>query len=584
MKYLGNDRPLDRRDRERPPLKGPARYFQALWDNLGALFGGNLLASAGFLPLALGVSLGTVYENFWLTLLGGALGGALAGPVWVPLLALCVQALRDGTRGWWRRWRAALLLAPGPAALLGGTLGLLGGGLLLVGEELARLTVGAVPMVSVVLLLDLLLLALAAAAYFPALCAGERSPRAALGLALRGPLRTLGAAVGLLVWGGLLVGLFPVSVPFAVVLGFWPPALLCAQLMLPMLEDAFDLSLYDGAEEERRVSTSLTVGERSEIFWRRRWPLVLGLAALTGLIFWGGNQLLNRQEPDVQIAVVHARPLPDPVIAALEQALAEQVGDRNGDGTALAQVNDYTVVFDGSAAEPDRQTAGTALLTADLAAGQSALYAVEDPEGFLERYGDRVDARAAALWGDLAGLCTLEAGAFPDPEDPGKYQSGRKLLEGLTVLPAPGADEVLRAIAPVGFGTRAFDLDKLTGFFHENLDAFERLKAEVAQNDIPFQLSIWGGKTSLVSTEKRDVSRDDIAGFDSIISDMSDLHVTTVHYFGIAPTKMTLFFSSNSDGATLYMSYGRSEDEIGGQLFGCIPLYDQWLAFAMVAE
>lgn len=446
MKYLGNDRPLDR---ERPPLKGPARYFQTLWDNLGALLGGNLLACAGFLPLALGVSLGLTFENFWLTLLGGVLGGALAALAWVPLLSLCIQSLRDGTRGWWRRWKAAFLLSPAPAALMGGLLGLPGSGLLLVGEQLARLAVGAVPMVSAILLLDLLLLALAAAVYFPSLCVGERPPRAGLTLLLRGPLRTLGAAAGLLVWGGLLVGLFPVSVPFALVLGFWPPALLCAQLMLPMLEDAFGPSLCPGAEEmeaERPAGPALTLGERSEIFWRRRWPLVLGLAALTGLIFWGGNQLLNRQEPDVQIAVVHAQPLPDPVIAALEEALAEQVGDRNGDGTALVQVNDYTVVFDSSAAEPDRQTAGSALLTADLAAGQSALYAVEDPAGFLARYGDKVDARAAALWGDLAGLAALEAGSYPDPEDLSRNKAGRELLEGLTVLPAPDADEVLRAL------------------------------------------------------------------------------------------------------------------------------------------
>lgn len=444
MKYLGNDRPLGRRDRDRPPLKGPARYFQTLWDGLGALLGGNLLACAGFLPLALGVSLGAVYENFWLTLLGGGIGGALAGLVWAPLLSLCFQALDGGVRGWWRRWRAAFRLAPVPAALLGGGLGLLGGGFLLVGTQLTALAGGAVPMVSAVLLVDFLLLALAAAG-FPALCAGERPVRAGLGLLLRDPLRTLGAAAGLLVWGGLLVGLFPVSVPFAAVVGFWPPALLCAQLMLPMAADAFDLSVWEQAEEERPASGGLTVGERSEIFWRRRWPLVLGLAALTGLVFWGGNQLLGRREPDVQIAVVHAQPLPDGVIAALEQFLAERVGDLNGDGTAVARVNDYTVVFDGSAAEPDRQAAGMPLLTADLAAGQSALYAVEDPARFLERYGDKADGDAAALWGDLAGLCTLEAGSFPDPEELGRYRSGGELLNGLTVLPALDAEAALAA-------------------------------------------------------------------------------------------------------------------------------------------
>lgn len=230
------------------------------------------------------------------------------------------------------------------------------------------------------------------------------------------------------------MGLFPVSVPFAPVLGFWPPALLCAQLMLPMLEDAFDLSLCTGAaadQEERRASSSLTVGERSEIFWRRRWPLVLALAALTGLIFWGGNQLLNRQEPDVQIAVVHPQPLPDTVIAALEESLAEQVGDLNGDGTALVAVNSYPVIFDGSAQDADVQTAGMVRLVTDLAAADSSLFAVSDAEGFLAGYGDKVDAQSAVLWRDCPILASLD---------------GQDLLAEFTVFPIRAAEEEALAL------------------------------------------------------------------------------------------------------------------------------------------
>lgn len=587
MDLFGLNRFFSAPDRAQKQPRGPARFFRAFWDNLGCLLAGNFLTFLGSLPLALGVSLGLIYENAWITLLAGCLGGALAGVFWTPMLSLSIQALRGGTQGWLKRWRSAVVRALPASAAAGAVLGLLAGGLLAVGGFAAGLlTQGdrSPLLVWVIMALDLLLLSLAAALVFPALCAGESSPRAALELLLRDPLRTLAAAVGLLVWGLLLVGLFPVSVPFAVVIGFWPPALLCAQLMLPMLENCFDLSACTGADEEHSAPAVLTPKQRGEIFWRRRWPVVVILTVVFGLLLWGGTDFLIRKEPDVQIAVVHAQPLPDSVITALEEALAERVGDRNGDGKAVAQVNDYTVVFDGSAAEPDRQTAGSVLLTADLAAGANALYAVEDPEGFLARYGDRVDRSAPALWEDLAGLTTLEAGSFPDPEDMGKYKSGRKLLNGLTVLPAPDAGEELRAIAPVGFGTRAFDLDKLIAFFHENLDAFERLRTDVSQNGIPFQLTVWGGEVSLVSTEKGDVSRDDIAGFDSILSGMKALDITRVHYFSTDPVKMTLFFESNSEVATLYASYGSSEDEIGGQLYDCIPLYDQWLAFAMVAE
>lgn len=133
---------------------------------------------------------------------------------------------------------------------------------------------------------------------------------------------------------------------------------------------------------------------------------------------------------------------------------------------------------------------------------------------------------------------------------------------------------------------QSFNLDTLTDFFHENLDSFERLRTEVSENDIPFQLTIstWKNEITISSTQRKDIYKNDIVGFDKIISDMKTLSIATVYYFEIDPTKMTFFFASDSDGATLYISYGRSEDEIFGQLFGCVPLYDQWLAYAMVAE
>lgn len=133
---------------------------------------------------------------------------------------------------------------------------------------------------------------------------------------------------------------------------------------------------------------------------------------------------------------------------------------------------------------------------------------------------------------------------------------------------------------------QSFNLDTLTDFFHENLDSFERLRTEVSENDIPFQLTIstWKDEITVSSTQRNDVCENDIAGFDNIISDMKTLNIAAVCYFETDPVKMILFFASDSDVATLYISYGRSEDEIFGQLFGCIPLYDQWLAYAMVAE
>lgn len=85
-----------------------------------------------------------------------------------------------------------------------------------------------------------------------------------------------------------------------------------------MLEDAFDLSACIGEEEKHSASASLAPGQRGEIFWRRRWPVVVILTVVFGLLLWGGADLLIRREPDVQIAVVRTQPLPDSVRTALE--------------------------------------------------------------------------------------------------------------------------------------------------------------------------------------------------------------------------------------------------------------------------
>ena len=149
--------------------------------------------------------------------------------------------------------------------------------------------------------------------------------------------------------------------------------------------------------------------------------------------------LFHTREPDLQIAVVHTRPLPDGVRQALERSLADLVGDLNGDGTALVQVNDYTVVFDGAVADADLQTAGATLLATDLAMGDSALFLVEEPAGFLARYGDKVDPAGSALWADYPKLAGLDAGSRPALDGMGADVPGQELLGPLTVLPARAA-------------------------------------------------------------------------------------------------------------------------------------------------
>ncbi len=133
--------------------------------------------------------------------------------------------------------------------------GLLGGGFLQAGSLFAQLLGGgegpALP-VWAVLCVDFLLLSLAAAVVFPALCAGEGrlEPGRLVSLLAAAPGRVCGAAVMVLAWCGLGAALFPVSVPFALVIGFWPPALVTAQLLLPGLERVFGLPDWEPDQRE----------------------------------------------------------------------------------------------------------------------------------------------------------------------------------------------------------------------------------------------------------------------------------------------------------------------------------------------
>lgn len=459
MGLFGFDRFLDGDGPDRPPKTGPGRWLEAFWDNLGGLLGSNVLTCVGLLPLAMGVSLGLVYESLWLALLGGVLGGAIAGPFWAAMDAVALQCFRGGARGWLGRWGGAMARFLAPASIQGAGLGALGAGFLAAGSFFtALLGEGGRPPLAIwlVLGLDLYLLALAAAVLFPSLAFSKKGDggrlKRSLSMLVHAPGRVLGTAAVLLAWAALLVGLFPVSVPLALAAGFWPPALLSAQILLPALCAAFGVEDSPGAafEPAPAPERGLTAGQRTEIWWRRRWPLVLGVVLCVSLLAGALGTLLDRKEPDLQVALVHTQPLPDSVRSALEGSLAALVGDRNGDGKALVQVNDYTVAFDGSAKDVDMQTAGSTLLVTDVAAGVSALYLVEDPQGFLERYADKVNAEGAARWNDCPALAGLDAGSYSALEDIATDLPGQDLLGALTVLPSRSAeDDILTVLLSV---------------------------------------------------------------------------------------------------------------------------------------
>ncbi len=142
-----------------------------------------------------------------------------------------------------------------------------------------------------------------------------------------------------------------------------------------------------------------------------KWHIVAVVAALmliAGLISNNLDQKLHG--PDLQIAYIGNRYLPEETVQALEIALAGFAQDITGDGEAKVHIRQYVLA--------DDMVAYTQIET-DLVAGESRFYLMEDPEDFQKRfgalgYGDGVFAdevtREEPLWYDweecpaLAGL------------------------------------------------------------------------------------------------------------------------------------------------------------------------------------
>ena len=300
-----------------PRKKGAARFWEMLTRDFGSLLGANLLCFAAFLPAALAVSLGLYLGNFWVSLLGGLAGGALAGPFYMALADTALRTLQDDPTGWFGRWRSTLAGHWRPAAVTGMALGGLIAVFLFVGSFfLAAMQQEELPALPIwmVLAVDLFLLSLFGVTLPFQLALGRpgflaRLKEGALELLFH-PGRVAGAALFQLLWWALLLAMFPISVPFALFLGFWPAALLTGQMLYPVLQSRFELPDYRPAPSPAPAE-GYTPAQRSEIWWRLHWGWVL--AAVCAASFGLGivYTLASRSDPDLEVAVVTADYLPD---------------------------------------------------------------------------------------------------------------------------------------------------------------------------------------------------------------------------------------------------------------------------------
>lgn len=427
-----------------PRKKGVSRYFETLWDHLGKLFLLNLLCFIGFLPLVLLVSLGDVYDNFWIAAVGGAIGGAVAGPFWTAALATAFLCFKSSCFRWFGYWLEALKKNALKAAAQGAVIGGIFGGLIIVwnfaGELMNQGILPAAP-VWVFMAMDFFVLAAASALLFPPLCFEKKTFKERLldiaELAKNYPLRLISAVTALLLWAAVFVALFPTCVPFAAIFGFSPLALLLAQILEKWTAESSDIP--DAASEGG--ANTLTTGRKIEVVWLKCGPLILGAVIIIGIaasVLW---TTLNTSEPDLQIAVVHSNALPDDVISKMENSVEQLIDDLNGDGNINVQINDYTVSFDGQETDANVQTSGTTGLVTDISAGISCIFIVEDSNGFLSWYGDKVNSENALSWEEYPQLSSLDIGVYSVLEDIYTDHNAQELLTGYTVYPALAAEE-----------------------------------------------------------------------------------------------------------------------------------------------
>ena len=214
-----------------PEKKGFARFCQMVGRDLGQLLGTNLMVCVLCLPAALGVSLGVTLLSLPLTVVCSAVTGLLTGPAMVLLADCALRSLQNDPSQWLPRAKQTLA-AHWKAACGFGCIGTLVLGLLcfvsaFVFEAAAQQGYYPGLAVLVFLALDFLVLAVLATLCAAVLPLQAPAPDVLLRrtgrLLAAAPARCVLAGVLMLAGIGGMILLFPVSVFWAVLFGFWLP-------------------------------------------------------------------------------------------------------------------------------------------------------------------------------------------------------------------------------------------------------------------------------------------------------------------------------------------------------------------------
>ena len=453
-------------DPNEPEKTGLRRFAQMVGRDFGQLIGTNFLACLLLLPAALAVSLGVILLNFPFTLLAGLVTGLPAGVGLLLLTDCALRSLCNDPSAWLSRaghtvktkWKAALPLGAIAITLLGA--------LSFVCAFLFEVMQGGqYPGGAVLVFLgfDLLVLAVAGSLTLAALTAlpdGDVSFRAALRgagqMLLLAPARSLGGSAVIFAGAAVLILFFPISTFWAMLFGFWLPALVAMQIFFPVLRQLYRIEVERPAapaEEDGRPLTAKEKRRRSAAnWWHYHWGLVVAGVVLVAAVVYVAHGLTTTVDPDYNVAVVTADVLPDASALKLQQALERYGEDRNRDGAVIVQLNVYTWSADASLTDMNSQMAGATRMNTDLANHTRGIWILADPDGFEQAYGALSEAFGSDWparlysWADVPALAGADLGSYNTSADGSATQSVQQLFADCKIAVLDASDGLWAAL------------------------------------------------------------------------------------------------------------------------------------------
>ena len=449
-----------------PEKKGFARFCQMFGRDLGQLLGTNLMVCVLCLPAALGVSLGITLLSLPLTVVCSAVTGLLVGPAMVLLADCALRSLQNDPSQWLPRAKQSIAAHWKSACAVGAVGTLLLGLLCFVSAFLfeAAAQQGYYPGLAVLvfLALDFLVLAVGGTlcmAALPLEGSGHLSFPALLRrvgkLLLSAPGRCIAAGVVMLAGIGGMILLFPVSVFWAVLFGFWLPGLAAMQTLFPVLRQEYGVQVRTiprPAAPEKPLTAQEQKKRSRANWWYYNWGIVTVAAMVIVGVAYVAHGLLTTVDPDYTVAVVTAEALPDEAVQRLQTALADYAEDANGDGAVVVQVNNYTWSADAALTDMNGQMAGATQMNTDLANGESKIWILDDPEGFEQAYGALSEKLGAEWqtklipWRSQPALSGLELGSYNTAADGSQTVDIQSRFAGYSVAVFDASDALWQAL------------------------------------------------------------------------------------------------------------------------------------------